>query len=119
MLPSIVSSRLSYVHLQVEGHPLDEEWDEEIDYPAWAAVEVHLCRLAKRFGSKNPGKKMGVCIYGDYESGAREDHFLDCVECETFLPRLKEEAEVFVSNEPPDEDEDEGEGEDEDMDGDE
>ena len=85
---------------------MDKEWDGEIDYPAWAAVEVHLCRLAKRFGSKHPGKKMRVYISGDYEFGAREVHFLVRTECATFLPRLKEEAEVSVSNEPPDEDED-------------
>ena len=103
VLPSVVSSRLSYIYLQGEGNPWGEEWDGEIDYPAWAAVEVPLCRLAKRFGSKNPGKKMGVCIYGDYESGAREDHFLECIERETFLPRLKEAAEVFASNVPWDE----------------
>ena len=100
VLPSIVSSQLSYVSLHVEDHPEDEEWDGEIDYLAWAAVEGHLCRLAKLFGVKNTGKRMLMVISGDYEPGPQADRFLECVRCEEFLPKLKEEVELFVSDAP-------------------
>ena len=93
-----MSSRLSCVYLQVEDYPLGFEWDGEIDYPAWAEAEVHLCRLAKRFSVNNPGTKMGVHIYGGDKPGAPEDCFLERVKCKTFLPKLKGEALFYVSN---------------------
>ena len=97
MLPSIVSSpELSYVCLQAEA----EEWDEEIDYPAWAATEGHLCRLVKFFSVQNPGEKMAIEIYGDCEPGPRENRFMERFGREEFLPKLKEEMVLFASNVP-------------------
>jgi len=90
VLPSITSSRLSYISL----HSEDDPWEEipEIGYPAWTVTENHLCRLAKYFNTGNPGQKMEVVIFGEVSVEPRKSLFLNSVNCKEFLPRLKEEV---------------------------
>ena len=93
VLPSITSSHLSLVSLQF----LAEGGDHlEFDYPAWAAVENHLCQLAKRFSAKNPGKKMSVGILGNWCLG--ESQASDPMEhpiWKEVFSRLREEAIMY------------------------
>ena len=90
VLPSITSSRLSSISLHSEDDPEDDF--PEADYPAWMVTENHLCRLAKRFSTENPGKKMEVVIFGEAPYELEKSHSLNRVNSTKFLPRLKEEA---------------------------
>ena len=99
ILPSIVSSQLSYVQLHSEGDPEDED-HIEIGYQAWTTAEDHLCRLAKLFSVGNPGKKMEVVIAGGDWFEPRIGGFLERVGCKEFLPKLKEEVVVTLRDIP-------------------
>jgi len=91
ILPSITSSQLSYISLQLEATELGNYL--EIDYSAWAAAEKHFCRLAKRFSAGNPGEKMVVSVSEEDEwYGPQAGHFRKVFDCKEFLPRLKEAA---------------------------
>jgi len=88
VLPSITSSQLSHISLQLEGEDCPE-----IDHPAWAVAEKHFCRLAKRFSAGNPGKKMVVSVFGDdawYRTWV--SHFVGLFGCKEYLSRSKEEV---------------------------
>jgi len=91
VLPSITSSKLSYISLEMTSAGFDDY--PEVDYSAWAAAEKHFCRLAKRFSAGNPGEKMVVrfCGEGDW-GGPRMVHSLELFGHKDFFPRLKEEA---------------------------
>lgn len=71
---------------------MEEHHHPEINYPAWEMTENHLCRLAKRFSARNPGKKMKVEIFWYCSDGPQESYFLGHVESDKFLPRLKKEV---------------------------
>ena len=89
VLPSITSSRLSCISLHSKADFEDEV--PEIDYPAWTVTENHFYRLAERFSTGNLGQKMEVDISGEESPYSL---FLNRVNCQKFLPRLKEEATV-------------------------
>ena len=77
-----------------------ESWEDSgdldqpvIDYPAWTAVENHLCRLAKHFSAENLGKKMKVGVCGDwFRYEPQESDLLDHPIWKRVFSRLTEEA---------------------------
>ena len=82
VLPSITSSRLSSISLHSEDDPEDDF--PEADYPAWMVTENNLCRLAKRFSTENPGKKMEVVIFGEAVRARKESFPESCQQYEVF-----------------------------------
>jgi hypothetical protein len=97
ILPSITSSKLFYISLESEDeYGFEGDGDPEIDYLAWGVVENHLCRLAKSFKAANPGRKTMVVIQGDGWCGPQMRQVLECINCEKFMPRLKQEAKLML-----------------------
>ena len=94
-LSSVTSSQLSFVCLQpeVEQYPTDEE----VDYPAWAVVENHLCRLARLFSARNPGKMMEVAVPGGlYLDEFQTNDLLESPMWKRVFSKLKEEATISL-----------------------
>ena len=95
VLSSVTSSQLSFVCLQpeVEQYPTDEE----VDYPAWVVVENHLCRLARLFSARNPGKMMEVAVPGGlYLDEFQTNDLLESPMWRRVFSKLKEEATISL-----------------------
>lgn len=92
VLPSLYSSPPPKIVLE-----LVQRYLSQVDFRAWETLGVHLHRLAKRFETTHPGRKMEVEVFGGSCQGKNKLTLVEWFKSGETMLKLKEHANVVVT----------------------